>query len=242
MRWMNTLLSFVLLFTIGTLAFSLLRNVGEEGRQGRGRTPFPLPTPDMVLSRVRFTDTQGGRPTWVIESDTATLLKEKNKAHFHGVHLTFYARDGRVMHLDSREGELDTETRDMIVRGDVRGRSSDGLEFYTSSLNYDDDRREIETRAAVKIVAPSFETQGVDGGGSTEERVRLLNQVRSMEPMKLARRGRPPPRGGGLVVCSRGHGCGCEGRGGAAEVWPSAGTWRRPREARRSWTGSARKS
>jgi LPS export ABC transporter protein LptC len=145
MRWINTLLSFVLLFTIGTLAFSLLRNVGEEGRPKQGKARFALPTADMVLDRVRFTDTQGGRPNWVIESESATLLKEKNKAHFQGVHLTFYARDGRVMHLESREGELDTETRDMIVRGDVRGRSSDGLEF--SPPQHNDKRREIETHA-----------------------------------------------------------------------------------------------
>lgn len=181
MRWINTLLSFVLLFTIGTLAFSLLRNVGEEERQNQGKARFVLPAADMVLDKVRFTDTQGGRPNWVIESDTATLLKEKNRARFHGVHLTFFARDGRVMRLESREGELDTVTRDMIVRGDVRGRSSDGLEFYTSSLNYNDDRREIETRAPVKIVAPNFQTEGVGMVVDLrQERVRLLNQVRSM--------------------------------------------------------------
>lgn len=181
MRWLNTLLSFVLLFTIGTLAFSLLRNVGEEGRQERGKTRFPLPTADMVLNRVRFTDTHGGRPNWVIESDTARLFKEKNKALFEGVHLTFYASDGRVMHMDSQQGELNTETRNMIVRGDVRGRSSDGLQFFTSSLNYFDARREIETHAPVKIVAPNFETQGVGMVVDLkQERVRLLDQVRSM--------------------------------------------------------------
>ena len=181
MRWLNTLLSFVLLFTIGTVAFSLLRNVGEEGRQGRGKTPFPLPTADMVLSKVRFTDSQGGRPTWVIESDTARLFKEKNKALFEGVRLTFYASDGRVMHMESRQGELDTETRDMLVSGDVQGRSSDGLEFFTSTLNYYDKRREIKTHAPVKIVAPNFQTQGVGMVVDLrQERVRLLNQVRSM--------------------------------------------------------------
>ncbi len=181
MRWLNTLLSFVLIFTIATVAFSLLRNVGEEGPQERGKARFPLPAADMVLDQVRFTDTQGGRPNWVIESDSATLFKEKNKALFEGVHLTFYARDGRVMHLESRQGELDTETRDMVVRGDVRGRSSDGLQFFTSSLKYFDARREIETHAPVKIVAPSFQTEGVGMVVDLrKERVRLLNQVRSM--------------------------------------------------------------
>jgi len=181
MRWLNTLLSFVLLFTIGTLAYSLLRNVGDEGRQGPGKSRFPLPKADMVLAKVRFVDTHGGRPNWVIESDTARLFKEKNRAHFEGVHLTFYAQDGRVMHLDSRQGELDTETRDMLVSGDVQGRSSDGLEFFTSTLNYYDKRREIKTHAPVKIVAPNFQTQGVGMVVDLrQERVRLLNQVRSM--------------------------------------------------------------
>ena len=43
MRWLNTLLSFVLIFTIATVAFSLLRNVGEEGPLERGKARFPLP-------------------------------------------------------------------------------------------------------------------------------------------------------------------------------------------------------
>lgn len=181
MRWLNTLLSFVLLFTIGTLALSLLRDVGEDERAGKERARFPLPTADMVLDDVRFTDTEGGRPKWVIESDTATLFKEKNKAVFKGVHITFSAADGRLMHLESRQGELDTETRNMVLRGDIRGRSSDGLQFFTSSLNYIDARREIETHAPVKIVAPNFATEGVGMVVDLrKERVRLLNQVRSM--------------------------------------------------------------
>jgi LPS export ABC transporter protein LptC len=164
MRWLNTLLSFVLLFTIGTLAYSLLRNVGDEGRQGHGKSRFPLPKADMVLAKVRFVDTHGGRPNWVIESDTARLFKEKNRAHFEGVHLTFYAQDGRVMHLDSRQGELDTETRDMLVSGDVQGRSSDGLEFFTSTLNYYDKRQNQNARAGESW--PRTQTRGSDGGGS----------------------------------------------------------------------------
>ena len=181
MRWLNTLLSFILLFTIGTLALSLLRNVGEGERSAKEKTRFALPAADMVLDDVRFTDTEGGRPNWVIESDTATLFKEKNKAHFKGVRLTFSSADGRLMHLESQEGELDTETRNMILRGDIRGRSSDGLQFFTSSLNYFDARREIETRAPVRIVAPNFATEGVGMVVDLKkERVRLLNQVRSM--------------------------------------------------------------
>ena len=40
MRWLNTLLTFILVFTVGSIAFTRLRKVGEEGRQGRGKGEF----------------------------------------------------------------------------------------------------------------------------------------------------------------------------------------------------------
>ena len=181
MRWLRTLLSLVLLFTIGTVAFTMLHNRGEDDRQGRGKTHFPLPKADMILSDVRFVDTQEGRPNWVIESKRAQLFKEKNRAFFEGVHITFFSKDGKVMHLYSSKGILDTSTRDMTAEGDVRGRSSDGLQFFTSSLRYNYAKREIKTRDRVKIMAPNFQTEGVGMIVDLKnETVRLLEQVRSM--------------------------------------------------------------
>ncbi len=181
MRWLNTLLTFILVFTVGSVAFTLLRKVGEEGRQGRGRAKFQLPKADIILSRVRFVDTRGGHRDWIVESHHAQLFKDKNLAVFEGVHVTFFGKDGREMHLYSNRGELDTETRAMEARGDVRGRSADGLQFFTSALHYDDDKREITTSAPVKILGSGYETQGVGMVVDLKkESLRLLNQVRSL--------------------------------------------------------------
>ncbi|OGP81016.1 MAG: LPS export ABC transporter periplasmic protein LptC [Deltaproteobacteria bacterium RBG_13_65_10] len=180
MRWLNTLLTFILVFTVGSIAFTLLRKVGEEGRQGRGKVKFQLPKADIVLSKVRFVDTRGGRRDWVVESHRAQLFKEKNRAVFEGVHITFFGEDGRETHLFSNRGELNTQTRAMEALGDVRGRSSDGLQFFTSSLHYDADRREITTDAPVRILGSGYETQGVGMVvDMRKETVRLLDQVRS---------------------------------------------------------------
>lgn len=181
MRRLTTLLSFLLVFTVGSIAFSILRNLGDDGPREKNKIAFSLPEADMLMSKVKFVDTRGGKRNWVVESKTARLHKDKDRAFFEGVHITFYGSDGREMHLFSNRGELDTETRDMTAEGDIRGRSSDGLEFFTSTLRYDYAKREVSTKAPVKIVASGFETEGVGMVLDVDkETVRLLNSVRLM--------------------------------------------------------------
>lgn len=181
MRRLTTLISFLLVFTVGSIAFTLLRNVGEEERQETPKASLRLPKADMIMTNVRFVDTRQGKRNWVVESRTARLFKEKNKAAFEGVHITFFAKDGREMHLYSNRGEMDTNSRNMSAEGDIRGRSSDGLEFFTSTLDYTYAKREIMTDDPVKIVGSGFETEGIGMVVDVEnERVQLLNQVRAM--------------------------------------------------------------
>ncbi|MDP3938911.1 MAG: LPS export ABC transporter periplasmic protein LptC [Deltaproteobacteria bacterium] len=180
MRRLTTLLSFLLVFTVGSIAFSLLRNVGEGERQEDRKATLQLPKADMVMTNVKFVDSRQGKRNWVVQSRTARLFKDKNRAAFEGVHITFFARDGREMHLYSNSGELDTDTRDMTAAGDIRGRSSDGLEFFTSTLKYTYEKREITTGDPVKIVGSGFETEGIGMTVDVErETVELLNQVRA---------------------------------------------------------------
>ena len=179
MRRLTTLLSFLLVFTVGSIAFSILRNMGDEERPEASKITFSLPDADMVMSNVRFVDTRRGKRNWMVESKTARLLKEKDRAFFEHVHITFYGKDDREMHLYSDRGELDTDSRNMRAEGDIRGRSSDGLEFFTSTLRYNYKKREISTDAPVKIIASGFETEGVGMVLDVDmESVRLLDQVR----------------------------------------------------------------
>ncbi len=180
MRRLTTLLSFLLVFTVGSIAFSLLRNMGDDERQEEPKSSLQLPKADMVMTNVRFVDTRQGKRNWVVQSRTARLFKDKNRAAFDGVHITFYAKDGREMHLYSNRGELNTDTRDMTAAGDIRGRSSDGLEFFTSTLRYTYEKREIMTGDPVKIVGSGFETEGIGMTVDVDrETVELLNQVRA---------------------------------------------------------------
>lgn len=179
MRRFSTLLAFLAVFTIGSIAFTLLRNLGDPERREGTKSEFPLPQADMFMSKVRFADTQQGNRVWLIESENARLFKDKSRAEFETVHITFYGKDGREMHLYSERAELDTTSRDMAAFGKVRGRSSDGLEFFTSSLRYDYDKREVSTDAPVRIVTSGYETEGVGMIVDVdEERIRLLNRVR----------------------------------------------------------------
>ena len=181
MRRLTTLLSFLLVFTVGSIAFTILRNMTDEERPEASKIAFSLPDADMVMSNVRFIDTRRGKRNWMVESKTARLLKEKDRAFFENVHITFYRKDGREMHLYSNNGELNTDTRNMRAEGDIRGRSSDGLEFFTSRLRYDYKKREISTDDSVKIIASGFETEGVGMVLDVEkETFRLLDQVRLM--------------------------------------------------------------
>jgi LPS export ABC transporter protein LptC len=85
------------------------------------------------------------------------------------------------MFLWAKFVDYDVQTRDLTARDSVRGKSDQGYDFFTESLVYDVDRREVETDDKVTLEKDRLTIQGKGMKGSlAEHRFQLLSAVRAV--------------------------------------------------------------
>ena len=105
---------------------------------------------NVSLNRIHHVATRDGVKQWMLDAESAQYQKGDNKAVFKEVSATFFLKDGKTMHLTSRDGLLLTDTKNMEVWGDVVVRSGP-YELNTDKLRYDYKTQSISTEAPIAI-------------------------------------------------------------------------------------------
>ena len=75
---------------------------------------------EMKLTDMEFTEMQEGKRFWTLRASEAKYFQDQQKTLLQAVRLTFYTEKGEEIHVQSREGVLHTETKDIELMGDVR--------------------------------------------------------------------------------------------------------------------------
>ncbi|NVM22545.1 MAG: LPS export ABC transporter periplasmic protein LptC [Desulfobacterales bacterium] len=114
---------------------------------------------DISLSHIRQVATRDGVNEWILEAESAQYQKAENKTSFNDISATFFLKDGRTVHLASRDGVLLTDTKDMEVSGGVVLRSG-AYELKTERLRYDCKNRSISTDTPVFVKAKGIRLSG----------------------------------------------------------------------------------
>jgi len=105
---------------------------------------------DVSLNRIHHVATRVGVKQWTLDAESAQYQKGDNKTIFKEVSVTFFLKDGKTMHLTSRDGLLLTDTKNMEVWGDVVVRSGP-YELNTDKLRYDYKTQSISAEAPIVI-------------------------------------------------------------------------------------------
>ena len=135
---------------------------------------------DLQIKNVHYSEVGDSGMKWEITADTARYRKKENLALFEKVKVRLVMKDGRVFVMNGDRGQLNTQSRDMEIEGNVGIVSENGDRISTDRLLYRNAGRRVETDRPVVMENGSVRISGVGMILTLDEKkVTLLSQVRA---------------------------------------------------------------
>jgi LPS export ABC transporter protein LptC len=158
----------------------------------RARTPRAIATEpaattaDYRLKQVRLQETGRDGSRWQLDAEYSETFEERNTTSMKKVTIKVdqpskNATSARSWTVTGDEGDLNQETKDVELRGNVVLVSSDGLRLETDRLRWDSDAQRAWTTEPVTIYRPGtvvrgtgFESRVAEEATSIKGRVRAV--------------------------------------------------------------------
>lgn len=135
---------------------------------------------DMKLEKVRFVEDKHGQKTWELEANSVRQYQEQNIMVLEDVKLTFYAKEGRIFYLTSKQGKVYQDSKNVDLIGDVVLTSNDGYQLKTPSASYRHVEKIISTPDSVEIEGEQIRMTGKGMLVSMEAKTfKILSQVKT---------------------------------------------------------------
>lgn len=150
-RWL-TVAGVLLLAALGVVFFTL-RQAAQNPQLLREAIPGGT---HIAVGEVRHTAVRDGRKEWELEAASASYVEKTGQAVFEKVDVTFYPQNGDPIRITGRNGQANTETNDIEVRGAVVVHKAD-YTLETEQLNYDHQKRLITAVVPVLIEGPALQ-------------------------------------------------------------------------------------
>lgn len=165
----------VIAFWIGLYAFRT-----QKPATPGPKVSTPGSTPGQVgLREVNFVQVKDGVKLWELKAETVEYQQPQNLVSFKKVVLTYFPKGGKPITLVGNLGKLDTQTKNILMEGEVVISTPEGYELKVPSLYYRDDIREVSTEGTVNLKGPAI---SLDGQGMTmnleSQKVRVNQKVR----------------------------------------------------------------
>ena len=116
---------------------------------------------DVRIQDFIFTEVGQKNTKWEVRAKTAQYQKKINLAVFEHVQITLTTKEGKVFVMTGDEGRMQTETKDVELKGHVVGTSDTGDRFLTDYLFYNDTQKKVYTDAPVTMDGKKMKIQGV---------------------------------------------------------------------------------
>ena len=142
-----------------------------KGKEETGVLKIIADKADLYVRNFHFTEVGDPDTTWNIKADSARYMKNENVAVLDNVTVEMTMSDGAVYYLKGDEGRFHTDTKDMIISGNVEIFSENGDHVTTDYITYSDAEKKASTSNMVTMKNNYMTLQGV--GLSV-----LLNQSR----------------------------------------------------------------
>lgn len=108
--------------------------------------------PSVELKNVAYSTTNNDNfKEWDLDAESAQYLQAEKKVVLENLTVTVYRPNGKVYKIRGRNGDFNTETRDIKIRGAVWGMMPDNTTIQTESIDYDHQKRLITTKDKIQI-------------------------------------------------------------------------------------------
>jgi LPS export ABC transporter protein LptC len=121
----------------------------------------PGPQASLTLNGFHVTETAGDATRWDLRAAQGHYFEDQQRTVLRDVEVTFYTRDGRTLTLRGDAGELQTDTKDISLTGNVIATSSDGYRVTTGALDYTNRDRMVRGDGPVDLKGEAVDVSGV---------------------------------------------------------------------------------
>jgi LPS export ABC transporter protein LptC len=179
------LLTFILILLVSGLLFFLFNRPEESSKE-----PILLKTSeaDVVIERFHLSQSEKDRVKWELRAESAEIYRSEKKAVLKNIELTFRKKEGDLagdtIILKGEEGILNTETRDVLIKGktrDIEVTTAKGYIFTVASLRWDEATRRIISDDDVTLIGPNIKVNGKGISINVDlQQIEVLSNVRTV--------------------------------------------------------------
>lgn len=179
MKTFRFILVVIIFCSLGAITVISWRTVGPPAQK---TVPPEKPSnpADLMLDRLRYTETKEGVKEWELEAASALYFKDKGTVVFEKVKATFFGKNQGIYVLVGEKGKFNPQTKAIEVFDGVKLDSSDGYHMRTQSLKYEAEKRELSTPDPIEMSGPQLRVEGT--GLIVEldrQRLKVLRHVRT---------------------------------------------------------------
>lgn len=155
-KWLNIfyLAVFVLIFVQLVIIFPKTLEIKDDDDFSDEVVEQKVKT-EQKMQGVHLVESQGGSRDWELFSQSAAGNQAEGSWALKEVKVNFYSKENLSFTVTGEEGQIDSGSKDLKIRGHVRTVSSNGYSFETESVSYTAQKREIVSPDAVKVLGPS---------------------------------------------------------------------------------------
>jgi LPS export ABC transporter protein LptC len=115
---------------------------------------------EMRLKDMEYTELQEGKRLWTLRAAEAKYFHEEKKTFLSSVHVSFFLESGEEIRLESQEGALYAETKNMEMWGSVQAVLPRGYQLSTERAFYDFQKKAISSNTLIKLTGPDVQLEG----------------------------------------------------------------------------------
>lgn len=173
-RFLVIVASVAALGVVGTIVYRM----HQERVPSRKVPKLPLKV-DVSLQRVHFTETKQGVKRWDLSANRAEYNRESDSTALLGVRLVVAGSSSTGdLQVTADRADYRNSTRDVVLSGNVLGRSASGIEFSTPRVTYVAARSQLETDQPVRFRDGGLQLAGTGMEFQTQtRRVKLMKDV-----------------------------------------------------------------
>ncbi len=140
-------------YVMGVSAFVALAAgcSGNLAKTPNSRIEEAPPIPEQAIEKFSVTETEEGKPHWVLEASTAQIMEKEKKVLLQMPRISFYQNGEYVSTLVAAKGRINTGNYDIWAEGPCTIDTAKGERLETSNLHYRSDIQKIVTDDKVTL-------------------------------------------------------------------------------------------
>jgi LPS export ABC transporter protein LptC len=115
---------------------------------------------EMTLKDMEYTELQEGKRLWTIHAAEAKYFPDGQKTVLSSVRIAFFLESGDEVQLESREGLLHAETKDIELWDAVHAVLPRGYQLFTERARYDHQKQTISSQVLIRLEGPDVRLEG----------------------------------------------------------------------------------